>query len=209
MTNISYQLVIRRQNLYKRIYAVISILLLAGLSVYIYVSWGKYSSYKQVVDKEGAFIEELRTEVQNDKAVYESKKDKINSFSNSVELKLEAVFPVNDNYTELTRLIDSFEASLNKRNSVFEVSSLSFQSPRKSKDGTYHILPLNMSIRASRSNFNKFLHWVENSGTLSDKVRLMSISSIRLNFPNVSHELNEPEIISFTVQLNAYFQGSE
>ena len=49
----------------------------------------------------------------------------------------------------------------------------------------------------------KFLHLLENSGSLDDQIRLMDIQSIRLNFDGE----DDSDIINFTVQINAYFQS--
>jgi len=204
MANASYQLLKRRQTMYIKAYGILCLVLTISVGFYSYIKWTQYSRYKQVVEKNRAFIEELRDEVSDEKAIYESKKDDFDGLRKEIEDKLNFIFPANDDYTILTRQIDQFEAELSKKNSPFEISSLSYQ------DGVqtdlYSILPLRMSIRSSRENFNKFLHLVENSGALNDEIRLMDISSIRLNFPTRNSQESGPEIITFTVQINAYFQ---
>ena len=65
---------------------------------------------------------------------------------------------------------------------------------------------MRLSIRSSSSNFTKFLHHIENSGNLESGVRLMDISSIKLNFED-SSRAGEASIINFNVQINAYFQN--
>ena len=138
-----------------------------------------------------------------EKSDYQNKKDDFNSLSKSIESSIEDVFPSTDDYTNLTRQIDLIESDLFSVNNPFEISSISYQD--QIDGNNYRILPLKLSISSSSSNFIKFLHHIENSGNLDEGVRMMDISSIKLNFED-SSRASDSSIINFNVQINAYFQ---
>jgi Tfp pilus assembly protein PilO len=204
MTNVSYTILRKQQKSQIRVYAVLLLIVALGVGFYIFNQWRTYSSYLDIVAANKEYISALGTEVADEKALYDLNKDEFNGLSAEINTKLAMIFPENDNYTDLTRQIDQIEQDLSKRDSPFEISSLDFQAPVQNE--LYSVLPVRMSIRSSSNNFTKFLHLVENSGSLNDQVRLMDISSIRLNFQSRDEEAVGPEIITFTVQINAYFQ---
>lgn len=190
--------------MYIKAYAVLCLVLILSFGFYSYKKWQQYTGYRAIVETQKTFITELRDELSDEKAYYEGNKDGFDNLTEEIGASLALIFPGEDNYTSLTRQIDDFEKELSKKNNPFEVSSIDYQTP--SETDLYSVLPMRMSIRSSNENFRKFLHLVENSGSLVDQVRLMDISSIRLNFLNSDEKTDGPEIINFTVQINAYFQ---
>jgi len=71
-----------------------------------------------------------------------------------------------------------------------------------------------MTIASSQENFNKFLQYVEQSGSLLGKTRLMDIQSIHLSFgedesgeSGVKVTNSNSELINFSVKIHAYFQN--
>ncbi|MDP2643135.1 MAG: hypothetical protein Q8P62_04815 [Candidatus Peregrinibacteria bacterium] len=205
MPNLSYLIATKRQDTQIKSYAILCGVLLLAFGIFFYTKWQEYSTINTFVDKNKAYISALKEQGSNEKALFDSKKDSINQLKAEIETNLTEVFPISDSYTELTRKFDTFEQKLVNKDSIFEISNIEYQSVAK-KDN-YSILPLRMSIRSSKDNFEKFLHYVETSGSLSDRVRLMDVSSVRLNFEK-SSDLSgkKEEIINFSVQINAYFQ---
>lgn len=122
--------------------------------------------------------------------------------------KLENILPLDENYTDLTRLFDNFFAENDSQGSPIFQSTLRFgkgvpvpQMPDVS------LLPITMNIDASRDNFLKFLDFVNDSGSLENGRRLMEITSVQLNFPEGGEVLKDPkQKMNFTVEMNAYFQ---
>lgn len=204
MANVSYLVEKRRQKMYIKAYAVLCLALILSLGLYSYKKWQQYTGYRAIVETQKTFITELRDELSDEKAYYEGNKDGFDSLSEEIGANLALIFPAEDDYTALTRQIDDFEKELSKKTNPFEISSIDYQTSLENE--FYSILPMRMSIRSSNENFRKFLHLVENSGSLLDQVRLMDISSIRLNFLSSDEDTVGPEIINFTVQINAYFQ---
>lgn len=205
MANVSYIILKRRQKMHIRAYAVLCLLILAGMGFYSYQKWQTYKLSKEAVFKNKEFISVLREKGAEEKSIYYADKDGFNNLNKEIEERLAYIFPATDDYTALTRQLDSYEEELSKKNNPFEVSSIDYQTPTQGEN--FSVLSYRMNIKSSSENFTKFLHLMENSGSLTDQVRLMDISSIRLNFEGSEGENNGgPEIINFTVQINAYFQ---
>lgn len=204
MTNINYKLEERRQQMYIRTYAVLCLLFVTLMGFYTYSKWEQYQLAIQGVAQNKSYISSLRNNVSSEKAVADTKIAEAIKLNKDVGEKLKVIFPTGDDYTNLTMKIDAYEGDISKKNNPFEVSNIDYQTPIVNDN--YSILPMRMNIRSSRENFTNFLHMIENSGSLKNNIRLMDISSIRLNFESNTQEANAPEIISFSVQINAYFQ---
>lgn len=202
MTSISYKILERRQKIHTRVYIVLCLILLAASGFYSYKKWQEYNFISEGVAQNTELVSLLREEVKIEKNNYETEKNGFDNLNNEIEEKLSSIFPTNDNYTALTRQMDAFEKDLAKKNDIFEISNIDYQTPIENEN--YSVLPMRMNIRSSSENFTKFLHLVENSGALDSDIRLMDISSIRLNFEEDGG--GEDKNINFSVQINAYFQ---
>ncbi len=185
-------------------YLMLCLILLLSVGFYSYKKWQEYSLAELGVTQNKSYIELLRNEAAAEKTKYEGDQKDFQKVNKEMVENLKVIFPDFDNYTNLTRQIDKFEAELSKKNDPLEIANIDYQATVETE--TYSILPLRMNIRSSEGNFTKFLHTIENSGALDEEIRLMDISSIRLNFENSSDEKTGPEIINFSVQINAYFQ---
>ncbi len=206
MSDTSIKLTKRRQRLYMKAYGLLVIILIATVGTYSYFKWQEYSELKTGYASNLQAVETLQDEVANEKAYYVSSKDEFDDLQKTISQGLETVFPTDDEYTKLVRDMDTIEEELATRNNPFEVANIDFQNVVKNEDVGYSILPFRMSIRSSGYNFTKFLHLIETSGTLNTDVRLMDLSSIRLNFENADVTDSRAQIINFTVQINAYYQ---
>lgn len=204
MTNINYKLEERRQQMYIRTYAILCLLFISLMGFYTYSKWVDYQLANQGITQNKNFIASLTNNVTTEKAVADIKNEESVQLNKDIAQKLKVIFPTVDDYTNLTKQMDAYEVQLSTKSNPFEVSNIDYQDPIK--NDTYSILPMRMSIRSSKDNFTKFLHMVENSGSLKENKRLMDISSIRLNFENNDQNSGASEIISFSVQINAYFQ---
>lgn len=203
MTNISYKILLQRQKTHIKAYAVLCIIVLVVMGFYSYKKWMEYSLASTGVEKNKELIDVLKDQTITEKTSYESQKNSFDTLNEDAEEKLGIIFPSEDNYTALTRQIDLYEKELATRNDTFEIANIDYQDPIEGE--TYSILPLRMNIKSSSENFTKFLHMVENSGSIDEEVRLMDISSIRLTFEK-DRDDPEKENITFSVQINAYFQ---
>lgn len=204
MTNVSYTILKRRQTVHIKAYALLCLVIVVCMGFFSYQKWQEYSLSKEAISKNKELIVALRNKVSDEKSVYESEKDGFNNLNKEIEEKLKYILPASDNYTDLTRQIDSYEEELSRKNNPFEIANIDYQSIVETEN--YSILPFRMNIKSSGDNFTKFLHLIENSGSLKDQVRVMDIQSIRLNFSDSENEGQTSESIDFTVQINAYFQ---
>jgi len=130
---------------------------------------------------------------------------------------MESAFPGNENYTDLAREIDEYFLRNNTAATPIFLSDLRFNQARYDNAKDYAILPFNMTITASRKSFNNFLSFIENSGDLTSKSRLMDITSISMSFDKaptvttatdattVSADPND-EKLNVSMAFNAYFQ---
>ena len=178
------------------------LIVFVSLTIFVFLKYGEYSTIKQAIALNEERILNIGENVSNEKAIYETNKEGFKQTSEDISKKLSSVFPSTNGYTELTRQIDVLEEELNRINDPFEISNLDFQEPVQEEN--YSFLPLRMNIKSSSQNFQKFLHKLENSGSLNDSLRLMDISSIKLSFQDNAE--TDEKMINFSVLINAYFQ---
>ncbi len=131
---------------------------------------------------------------------------------------LESVFPSEEELHRLTRELEDYFASKDRANSRMVLSSLDFGKPYipkvdETSDSGYLVLPMNISIEASEENFFEFLEYLENSGSLEKKTRLMSLESINFSLPQKTTQSEptpsssqESDLLRLTLQVNAYLQ---
>lgn len=202
MSDVSYQILARRQKSHIRAYIFLCLILVASMGFYSYKKWQEYNLVRDGAEQNKVLVELKRDEVKDEGILYEDSKSGFDNLNEEIENRLETIFPSNDNYTALTRQIDAYEQELATKNDPFEIANIDYQNPISNEN--YSVLPMRMNIRSSADNFTKFLHLVENSGALDSDIRLMDISSIRLDFGEEGESASKE--INFSVQINAYFQ---
>jgi len=195
---------------------VMLIIVTAGLGgYYAYTQFAKFSAAQDALTKEQAQVTTLQgVESQTSTDFTNLKKDFDQKYSGVLE-SLQSVYPLEEKYTELTRLFDQFfQANNSSFNPVF-LSDIRFGQARYDANADYAILPVTMTISGTQDNFNKFLKFVENSGVLEDKTRLMDVRSISINFTSSgaaqttatgTAAAQTVPTINVSVALNAYFQ---
>jgi len=205
MSNISEKILRQRETVQKHAYAVLCLILLVGMGFYTYTKYMKFNTALNGVNQNKTTIEALKTAYAAEQDIYDKNMKEFSESSGTIQKQIEMVFPKEDRYTELTRDIDAIEKDLGTRE-PFSVSNIEYQKPNQSE--YYSVLPIRMSIKSSAQNFVTFLHMVENSGAMDDQVRLMDMSSIRLNFDKsqAKNAGTPQELINFSVLVNAYFQ---
>lgn len=161
---------------------------------------------------------EVISSVENElRAIEGYKKDSLKEYQEASEQsqktqteiarRLEKIMPSKESFTDLTRELDDFFNKNYNQKDIIVAGSLNFLPGMASTDenSSYMVLPFSMNIESSKTNFEKFLTYVENSGTLKSMNRLIDIESINMNFGGESGE----ERITFSVNMNAYFQKTE
>lgn len=139
--------------------------------------------------------------------LYQEASEQSRKTQTEIEHRLEKIMPSKESFTDLTRELDDFFNKNYSAKDVIVAGSLNFSPSAVSteENSSYMVLPFSMNIESSKTNFEKFLTYVENSGTLKSMNRLIDIESINMNFGGESGE----ERITFSVNMNAYFQKTE
>lgn len=139
--------------------------------------------------------------------LYQEASEQSRKTQTEIEHRLEKIMPSKESFTDLTRELDDFFNKNYSAKDVIVAGSLNFSPSAVSteENSSYMVLPFSMNIESSKINFEKFLTYVENSGTLKSMNRLIDIESINMNFGGESGE----ERITFSVNMNAYFQKTE
>lgn len=204
MENLSYKLLLQRQSTQKKVYGLLCVILLVAIGAYSYFQWQKYTNVKDGLAADAATLEELNKTLADEKNAYFASKDSFDVLNKMVDASASQILPKGDQYTDLTRQIDAIEDELLEFGD-FEIANIDYGAPAFDEELGYGVLPVRMNIKSSADNFLKFLQMMETSGSFTNKLRLMSISSIRLNFAS-GGEMPNSKMITFSLQLNAYFQ---
>ncbi|MCC6643670.1 hypothetical protein IT411_02880 [Candidatus Peregrinibacteria bacterium] len=133
--------------------------------------------------------------------------------------------PSNEDFTNLARELDKYFLNTKATLSPMFLSDLRFNPPRVDEGHDYGTLPLSMTFSGTEAGLKDFLSYVENSGDLNNKTRLLSIITFNLNYENseaaasnvisdisgtteavVPAYLPENRNVTATMNLNAFYQ---
>lgn len=208
-----------------RNYSVFIFFILMVAGVYGYMQYTKLAAAQEALNKGQTLTDTLRSSSVNFEGTYTDLKKLFDEDFKTISDSIQAVYPSEESYTKLTRLLDDFMQQNNKSFDPIFMSDLKFSQSRVEENSDYSILPFTLTLSTSRSNFEKFLRFVENSGALGDGsrqagIRLMDIQSISLNFstepsafasptPETTTTVPVPTVplLNVSVALNAYFQA--
>ncbi len=207
---------LQKRNYAKSIRSYIMLIALtAGVAAYYgYTQYVKLSGAQDALAKEQTRITELQNVQAGTGTDYINLKRDFDQKYSGVLDSLQAVYPLEENYTDLTRLFDSFFQTNNTPFNPVFVSDIKFGVAKIDANSDYAVLPVTMTIAGTQDNFMKFLKFVETSGVLEDKTRLMDVRSISINFTGssalagfgVTQTTSNQPMINVSVALNAYFQ---
>lgn len=204
MENLSYKILAQRQSTQKKVYAFLCLILAGVIAGYSYFKWQDYLSAQAGLLQDEATLNSLNDTLDKGKTAYFASKDKFDALNKQIDASASEILPKGDQYTELTRQMDAIEKELSATE-VFEISNINYGSESFDEETGYGILPVKMNIKSSQDNFIRFLQMLETSGSFANKLRLMSVSSIRLNFDSGSASTGS-KMITFSLQLDAYYQ---
>lgn len=209
---------LQKRNYAKSIRTYVMLMVVAAMAAgyYGYTQYMKLSGAQDALAKEQVQITALQTtetETSNDYA--NLKKDFDQKYSGVLD-SLNAVYPLEEDYTKLAISMDTFfQANNTSSNPVF-LSDLKFGQARIDATKDYSVLPVSMTITGTQDNFMKFLKYVENSGGLQDKTRLMDVRSISINLSGGASaqgstaaqaaSASTQPMNNVSLSLNAYFQ---
>ncbi len=193
-------------------YLAMTLVAILTFGAYGYFQYTKWSGTQQAIAQAQSTIEKLR----NDSAQYESQyRDLKKSYDEdfkSINDSMTAIYPSEENYTSMTRLLEGFVQQQNKSFDPMDLSDVKYGRPRLDPKTEYAILPVTLTLFTTRSNLEKFLTFVKNSGSLDNGVRLMDVRALSISFPSQSQTVasstdpGSSEVLNVSVSLNAYYQ---
>jgi len=188
-------------------YVAMTVFLLAIAGVYGFFQFRELMAVKSALASGQQELADLQNNEKQIAADYASLKESYNEDYRSIRESINAVLPIEESYTELTKQLDDFMYENNSTQNPIFMSDLKFSKPRTDIEADYAILPFSLTLSTTRDNFEKFIKHVENSGSLEDGTRLMDITSISINFPVNQDELSSgTPSMSVSISMNAYFQ---
>jgi len=209
--------IVKRKNYGRAIrsYIFLTVVVVIAAGVYGFFQFQQLSEIQSALAKGQSDLTSLQSAEKRIATAYSEIKNVYDDNFNTIKDTINAVFPSEENYTKLTRLLDAFILDNNNTtlNPIF-MSDLRFSKPRIDKENGYSVLPITLTLETTRDNLEKFLEFVENSGSLDTGIRLMDVKSISISFPNEqvsafetasTGEVGLPTI-NVSVALNAYFQ---
>lgn len=198
-----------RQHYYSRkikMYLFVIILLALTMGFYGIEKYLELSEKTTITNQSQNFLDELEKTRQTERDQYLEIKESNKETAEKIDKEIVSVFPPREQYTELTRLLDGFFKKYNRANDPIVATDLQFEQPHEDTNKQYVVLPFSVSIESSEDNFYRFLAYIETSGSLAGKVRLMDAQSIALSFPEDDEGTGGKKRIRFSAQLQAYSQ---
>lgn len=193
------------------IYYFFALIALAAATVYGVMQFRLYSAEKAAVESNAVSIENLTAARTRAQAAFNETAEQQAQTQEKLQKNLSAILPLDENYTDLTRAFDDFFAANDSAASPLVQSSLRFGkgAPVPGIAGI-SALPISMNMEGSRDNFFKFLEFVERSGSVDSGTRLMSITSINLNFPEEGEVIDDPkQVLNWTVEMSAFYKTAK
>lgn len=198
-----------------RTYFILSAVVLIAAGVYGYFQFTDLMEVQRAIANGRTTLAELQAAESQNAEIYATQKRNYDEQFSTIKESINEVFPVEEDYTDLTRKLDEFMSENNNTtlNPIF-MSDLKFSRPRIDEESGYAVLPFSLTLSTTRDNFEKFLAFIESSGSLENRIRLMEVKSISLNFPNqeitpfaTTENISEIPTMNVSVNLNAYFQA--
>ncbi len=191
-----------------KLYLIMLVILGLGVSYYGIERYLEYSDKSTVVTQSEGLLSNLEKDSKKEQDDFTATKTTYKDKDTELNTELSSVFPLKENYTDLTKVFDEYFVSKNSSNNPIIATDIQYGTPTSEPGSKYDILPISMNISASESNFYDFLRFIQNSGTLSKKLRLLDLKSIQLNFSDDTSSTNK-NTIQFRAEVSAYFQKAK
>jgi hypothetical protein len=196
-----------------RLFQAMTIVILVAAGVWGFFQYQKLTSAKEALVKGETEMTTLQSSVDEYAQSYKDLATKAAKDTAAITNSVREVYPQEEGYTALTRVLDQYAEQANTNLDPFFAGSLSFSEPTINATTEYAILPFSMSITASRKNFDNFLRYIETSGDLDTRVRLMDIKTISLQLPQAAENASSGattetglETLNLSFALDSYFQ---
>lgn len=195
---------LRVRNIY-----ILFILLILVAAVFLGVMQGrKFTMMRVAAQESSAKFAVLQNDLDKIQKSFDEAKKSTETNQRSYEQFALQMLPQDEKMIELTKLLDDFFEKNFQVESEIVASNLRFGAGVSVPGKSYSMLPLSLTITASREKFEKFLQFVEQSGSFSPLknvagVRLLDLQAIRINLGQSEGK----EQVSFTVDLRAFYRN--
>ncbi len=193
-----------------RLYVVLSVLLFGIVGYFTFNNVLKFIDVRAETQSNIEIFNNLENNEEIISTELANEQEGIQQLNQTIQTELELVFPENESHTKLTRTLEQFANDIHRIKNPFIINNLQYLKSEKVEGEDYSVMPFKMTIHSSYDNFFKFLEFVENSGTLSEKNRLIEITTITINFISPSGSIGNTsgqDEINFNASMNAYFRS--
>jgi cell division protein FtsB len=215
MTN---QLVTKRkiqQGIMKYALCTIAIVLIGGY--FGFQHYNEYQAASTALSQENQKLAELKGAADKIKKEYGDLKKDMDKANSGVNESIEKILPASENFTDLARDLDKYFLNTSMGAAPMFLSDLRFNAARVGAE-EFATLPFSMNISGDEVGLKQFLDFIEKSGDLNSRSRLLDIASVTLSYQNkpaatddnsataTPTALSAAKAITASINLNAYFQ---
>lgn len=208
-------------------YALLTLAILLVGGYFGYVHYTEYQATKEAFDQENILISQLKGSADKSKKDYLELKKSLDTQNSGLNDSIEKIMPSGEDFTNLARELDKYFLNTKTGLNPMFLSDLRFNPPVVKATEDYGTLPFSMTFSGNEAGLTEFLNYVENSGDLNNKTRLLDIDTFNLNYENDSNTaaaydengavitdssstttptLPEDRSITATMNLNAFYQ---
>jgi len=190
---------------YINLYSVLIVLVVLFMGFFIYDKYDEYVYKTTSIEAMNVLADSLKSDKENIVNDMAKTNEEYADQMKKIEKAIDAVFPDNENYTDIIREFDKFFQEINSVSNPAIVTSVKFDNAVPDKTNSYKILPFNVNLNVTKDNFDKFLKYVYESGSLDNARRLIEIKSFSLSIPNEK----SGKTLTLNVKMEAYIKNNE
>lgn len=162
-------------------YALLTVLILAVGGYFAFQHYNEYQAARDAMQKESSQLLDLRAQAEQSKSSYLALKKDLDAQNAGINQSIELILPANEDFTNLARQLDKYFLDTRLTVSPMFLSNLSFAQPN-TQGNEFAILPFSMSLTGTENGLKDFLEYVENSGDLNEKSRLLDFANLSLSY---------------------------
>lgn len=201
-------------------YGIVTMLIVVIGGYFGYRNYLEYRTSQTALEQQNLQLAQLKAVANKSKNDYLALKKDLDTQNSGVNQAIDKILPNREDFTNLAREIDGYFLDSKKSSDEVFLSDIRFNSPRLDGKNEFGVLPFSINISGSEKGFKNFLNYIEQSGDLNDKTRLLDISTLNLAYQNEQAiastnadstvNTNLPadtnKTINANINLNAYFQ---
>lgn len=165
-------------------YALLTLAILLVGGYFGYVHYTEYQATKEAFDQENILISQLKGSADKSKKDYLELKKSLDTQNSGLNDSIEKIMPSGEDFTNLARELDKYFLNTKTGLNPMFLSDLRFNPPVVKATEDYGTLPFSMTFSGNEAGLTEFLNYVENSGDLNNKTRLLDIDTFNLNYEN-------------------------